>query len=335
MAEPGPPVDATDDAPTTQYPAIEDHGNDVVAIDTFTGGMSRVTAGFLLTTPRPTLIETGPALAVDRLLEGLAEVGMSGDDLALIVLTHIHLDHAGGAGDVAAAFPAAKVVVCDVGARHLHDPARLNASARQVYGPLHDTVYGDCTPIEADRIRAVGDGEMLNLGGGRSLEVMYTPGHAKHHIGLFDPDTGALFSGDSVGVKLPGMTAIRPATPPADFHLEAALASLEAYRERDPARLFLTHYGPVDPPLESLSEAEERLRMWAATAEAAWHESSELDHVAETLAARFAEEMDASAVADDPDGIQRLELLSGVRSNAAGLVRYFERRDAGTLTDVG
>ena len=228
-----------------------------------------------------------------------------------------------------------EVVVCDVGARHLNDPVRLNASARQVYGPLHDTVYGDCTPIEAQRIRAVEDGEVLDLGGGRELEVMYTPGHAKHHIGLFDTSTGALFSGDSVGVKLPGMTTIRPATPPADFHLEAALASLAAYRERDPARLFLTHYGPVDPPLDALAEAEERLRLWAATAEAAWHESSELDHVAETLAARFADELDTEALEDDPDGIQRLELLSGARSNAAGLVRYFERRDDGTLTDVG
>jgi glyoxylase-like metal-dependent hydrolase (beta-lactamase superfamily II) len=320
---------------TPRHPAIEHFDGDVVAIDTFTGGMSRVTAGFLLTTPRPALVETGPALAVDRLLEGLAAVGMTGDELAMIVLTHIHLDHAGGAGDVAAAFPNAEVVVCDVGARHLNDPARLNASARRVYGPLHDTVYGDCTPIEAPRIRAVEDGDVLDLGGGRTLDVLYTPGHAKHHIGLFDPSTGALFSGDSVGVKLPGMTAIRPATPPADFHLEAALASLAAYRERDPARLFLTHYGPVDPPLDALAEAEERLRLWAATAEAAWHESSELDHVAETLAARFADELDPDAIEDDPDGIQRLELLSGARSNAAGLIRYFERRRDGTLTDVG
>ncbi|MBY5164178.1 MBL fold metallo-hydrolase [Salsipaludibacter albus] len=306
----------------------------VIAVDTFTGGMSHVTAGFLLTGPRPALVETGPALAVDALLAGLASIGMSGDELATIVLTHIHLDHAGGAGDVAAAFPNAEVVVCDVGARHLHDPERLNASARRVYGPLHDTVYGDCTPIPTERIRAVGDGDVVDLGD-RHLEVLYTPGHAKHHIGLFDPDTGAIYSGDSVGVKLPGMTAIRPATPPADFHLEAALDSLERYRERDPARLFLAHYGPVDPPLEALDEAAERLRLWADTAEAAWYASSELDHVAETLAARFADEYDPEAVADDPYGRERLELLSGAASNAAGLVRYFQRRDEGTLTDVG
>lgn len=315
---------------------IERHDDQgVISVDTFTGGMSHVTAGFLLTGPRPTLVETGPALAVDRLLEGLAALGMAAEDLAAIVLTHIHLDHAGGAGDVAAAFPAAEVVVCDVGARHLHDPERLNASARRVYGPLHDRVYGDCTPIEAARIRAVEDGDLVDLGGGRHLEVMYTPGHAKHHIGLFDTHTGAIYSGDSVGVKLPGMTRIRPATPPADFHLQAALASLDRYRERDPSRLFLAHYGPVDPPLDALDEASDRLRLWAETAEAAWYASGEMDHVVETLAQRFADEMDPDAVADDPDGLERLELLSGAESNAAGLVRYFQRRDDGSLTPVG
>lgn len=315
---------------------IEAHPDQgVVSIDTFTGGMSHVTAGFLLTGPRPTLVETGPALAVDRLLASLEEIGLEADDLAAIVLTHIHLDHAGGAGDVAAAFPNAHVVVCDVGARHLHDPSRLNSSARTVYGPLHDTVYGDCTPIDATRIRAVEDGDLIDLGGGRQLEVMYTPGHAKHHIGLFDTHTGAIYSGDSVGVKLPGMVAIRPATPPADFHLDAALASLDRYRERDPSRLFLAHYGPVDPPMAALREATDRLRLWAETAEQAWYASGELDHVAETLATRFADEVDQDAIADDEDGLQRLELLSGARSNAAGLVRWLQRRDDGTLTPVG
>jgi glyoxylase-like metal-dependent hydrolase (beta-lactamase superfamily II) len=318
-----------------EAPPVERYDDGVIAIDTLTGGMTQVTAGFLLDAPRPTLIECGPALSVDRLVTGLRAQGMDPEDLAYLVLTHIHLDHAGGAGDVAAAFPHAKVVVCDVGARHMHDPERLNASARMVYGPLYDTVYGPCTPIEQDRIVAVEDGDRLDLGGGRELELLYTPGHAKHHVGVLDHGTGALFSGDSVGVKLPGMTHIRPATPPADFHLEAALASLARYQQLEPNRLYLTHYGPVDPPDEALAEAVDRLRLWASTAEAAYHQSSELDHVAETLAQRFADELDRDAIVDDPDGERRLELLSGTRSNAAGLLRYFTRRDSGDLTPVG
>lgn len=316
-------------------PPVHTYDDGVVAIDTLTGGMTSVTAGYLLTAPRPALVECGPALSIDNVIAGLRSIGMDPDDLAFLVLTHIHLDHAGGAGDVAEAFPNATVVVSEVGARHLHDPERLNASSARVYGPLFDRVYGACTPIETPRIRGVADGELIDLGGGRTLELLYTPGHAKHHIGVFDSETGAIFSGDSVGVRLPGMTAIRPATPPADFHLEAALNSLERYRRRTPERVYLAHYGPVDPPDEALAEADDRLRLWAATAEAAYHESSELDHVAETLRRRFEDELDTGAVADDPDAERRIELLSGYESNAAGLLRYFTRRDEGQLTAVG
>ena len=332
-------------APGAVGPRVERHEDGVVAIDTLTGGMSHVTACYLLDAPRPALIECGPARPIEQLLAGLEAVGMDADDLAYQVLTHIHLDPAGGAGDVAAAFPKATIVVSEVGARHLHDPDRLNRSARQVYGPLFDTVYGACTPIAADRIRGVADHDVLDLGGGRTLEVLSTPGHAKHHVGVHDSGTDAIFSGDSVGVKLPGMTHLRPATPPADFHLEAALASLVRYQERAPERLYLAHYGPVDPPIQALAEAEERLRLWTSTAEAAYDEArtevgvaptgTELDHVAETLRRRFADEVDHEALEHDPQAYDRLEMLSGVDSNAAGLVRYFQRRDEGTLTAIG
>jgi len=336
---------ASDDAEVPPPPPIQRYDDGVIAIDTLTAGMNNVTAGYLLAAERPALIECGPALTIDNVVAGLRELGMDPADLAYLVLTHIHLDHAGGAGDIADAFPDATIVVSELGARHLNEPDRLNRSSAQVYGPLFDSVYGACTPIDAERIVSVVDGDELHLGGGRRLELMYTPGHAKHHIGIHDSDTGAIFSGDSVGVKLPGMTALRPATPPADFHLEAALNSLARYREREPARVYLAHYGPVDPPEEALLDAEDRLRLWASVAEAAYLEAidatgsaptgTELDHVAETLQRRFMDEVDAAALDDDPDARRRLELLNDTRSNAAGLVRYFQRRDAGTLTDIG
>lgn len=331
------------DDPVEPVPSpVERYDDGVLALDTLTGGMDTVTAGFLLAAPRPALIECGPAKSIGSVVAGLRGLGFDPDDLAYVVLTHIHLDHAGGAGDLAVAFPNATIVVSEVGAPHLHDPARLNVSARRVYGSLYDEVYGDCTPIERERILGVADGDRLDLGGGRELELLYTPGHAKHHVGVHDSATGAIFSGDSVGVKLPGMTHIRPATPPADFHLEAALRSLARYREREPSRVYLAHYGPVDPPDDALAEAGDRLRLWAATAESAYRHAiaggptgTELDHVAETLQHRFASEIDVSGVADPSRAQERVELLSGYTSNAAGLIRYFERRDAGTLTDIG
>ncbi|PSO46220.1 MAG: MBL fold metallo-hydrolase [Actinobacteria bacterium QS_8_72_14] len=297
------------------------------AVDTRTAGMSKVTAGYLIAAPRPTLIECGPAKSIDNVIESLWAVGMDPADLAYLVLTHVHLDHAGGAGDLLGAFPSARVIVSELGARHLVDPSRLNRSARQVYGDFHDEVYGDCTPIAAERVRGVEDGEWLELGGGHRLQLLYTPGHAKHHISAFDPDRGALFVGDSVGVKMPGMSTIRPATPPPDFDLALAQRTLTRYRELHPDTVYLAHYGPVGPPREALAEAAERLARWAETAEAAWQEHDELEHVAETLAQRFADEVRPSD--DDPDAVQRVELLSGIRSNAMGLLRYFRLREEG------
>jgi glyoxylase-like metal-dependent hydrolase (beta-lactamase superfamily II) len=306
---------------------IERLSHGIVAIDTMTAGMSKVTAGFLLTGPRPTLVECGPSLSIDTVVRALRSLGLDADDLAYLVLSHIHLDHAGGAGDIAQAFGSATVVVSEVGARHLVDPERLNASSRRVYGDLYDTVYGDCTPIAEDRVLGVTDGDHLDLGGCRRLDLFYTPGHAKHHIAALDSDSGALFVGDSVGVKMPGMQVIRPATPPPDFDLVLAERTLARYRELEPDTVYLAHYGAVDPPQEALVEASDRLRMWAETAEAAYAEHEELEHVAETLAHRFANEM--SPDPDDPEAESRLALLSGYESNAMGLMRYLDLRAQG------
>jgi glyoxylase-like metal-dependent hydrolase (beta-lactamase superfamily II) len=318
------------------------HPDGVIAVDTLTAGLTEVTAGYLLDAPRPTLIECGPALTVDTVLTGLAGLGLGPNDLAYLVLSHIHLDHAGGAGDVAAAFPQATIVVSEHGARHLVDPARLNASSARVYGPLFDTVYGACTPVPAARVRAVGDRETLDLGGGRVLDLLHTPGHAKHHLGVVDPTIGAVFSGDSVGVKLPGMQHIRPATPPPEFHLDAALASLERYRERQPERIYLAHYGPVEPAAALLDEAGEQLRRWVEVASDAMDRAAshglegehELDHVAETLQQRCVEEV-RSTNAGGQHHQEVLELLNDTRANAAGIVRYLQRRRDGTLTALG
>ena len=307
--------------------AIEELPGGLRAIDTMTAGMTKVTAGYLIDAPRPTLVECGPALSIDNVIAGLRELGMEPGDLAYLVLSHIHLDHAGGAGDIAEAFPSATIVVSEVGARHLVDPERLNASSRRVYGELMDAVYGDCTPIAAERVRGVGDGEKLDMGGGRMLDLLYTPGHAKHHIAAFDGDSGALFVGDSVGVKMEGMTSIRPATPPPDFDLVLAERTLQRYRDLQPGVVYLAHYGAVDPPQEALQEASDKLATWAQTAESAWREHDELEHVAETLAQRFASEIEP--VPGDEDAEKRVALLSGYESNAMGLMRYFTLRDEG------
>jgi glyoxylase-like metal-dependent hydrolase (beta-lactamase superfamily II) len=298
-------------------------------VDTLTAKMTKVTAGYLITAPRPTLVECGPALSIQSVIAGLRSIGMDPDDLAYLVVSHIHLDHAGGAGDIAAAFPNATIVCSELGAKHMVDPERLNASSKRVYGPLYDSVYGACTPIAQDRIRAVGQRDVLDTGGGRRLELFHAPGHAKHHIGIFDPDSGDLFVGDSVGVKMPGMSVIRPATPPPDFDYVLAKQTLKSYADLQPARVYLAHYGAVEPPQEALQEAGERLDLWMDAAEDAWSTQPDLDHVAETLGHRFAHEI--APASDDPDARGRVELMGGAMSNAMGLTRYLQMKDEGRV----
>jgi glyoxylase-like metal-dependent hydrolase (beta-lactamase superfamily II) len=296
-------------------------GPGVVEIDTLLGGWERVTAGYLVEGPQPVLVETGSQTSVPALLDALAGLGVGAADLAGVAVTHIHLDHAGGVGDVAAAFPNATVYVHEKGARHLVDPERLVRSAGMVYGDLLDALYGRLEPTAAERIHVLDDGEEITVGPGRTLTAVDSPGHAKHHLALHDSESGILFAGDAVGVRLPDAGVLRPATPPPDFDLDQAITSLRRFADRRPSGIALAHYGLVPEPLTLLEEAEGTLRRWAEVAEAAWRAGGD---IAEALDAAFAGELTGM----DPSHREKLETLNGVHSNAAGFRRWLEQRQA-------
>ncbi len=295
-------------------------GPGVIEIDTLLGGWRRVTAGYLLEGPAPVLVETGSQSSVPVVLDALAGLGLGADDLAGVMVTHIHLDHAGGVGDMARAFPNATVYVHEKGARHLADPSRLIASAAQVYGPLLDSLYGRLEPTPQSRLHVLADGEEVVVGPGRALTVVDSPGHAKHHVGLHDSESGILFVGDAVGVRLPDVGVLRPATPPPDFDLEQALNSLRRFAIRRPSALALAHYGLLPEPDEILAEAEGMLRQWAETAEVAYRAGED---IADALARRF---NPAQGVVAE-EHLEKFEVMNGVHSNAAGLRRWLETRD--------
>ena len=254
------------------------------------------------------------------LLAALAGLGLGPSDLAGVVVTHIHLDHAGGVGDVAAAFPGATVYVHEKGARHLADPSRLVASAARVYGDLLDRLYGRLEPTPADRIKVLGDGDQVAVGPNRTLTAVDSPGHAKHHLGLHDSETGILFVGDAVGVRLPDVGVLRPATPPPDFDLGLALDSLGRFAARRPSALALAHYGVVPgDPADTLDEAAEVLRRWVAGGGGG---VARRPRHPDALSAAFGSEL-AGVGTDDQ---ARLETLNGVHSNAAGIRRWLERQ---------
>ncbi|MHB8220215.1 MAG: MBL fold metallo-hydrolase [Acidimicrobiales bacterium] len=291
----------------------------VVEIDTMLGGWQRVTAGYVIEGPAPVLVETGSQSSVPVLLAALEGLGLGASDLAGVVVTHIHLDHAGGVGDVARAFPDATVYVHEKGARHLADPSRLVDSAARVYGRLLDSLYGRLEPTAPERIHVLADGEEIRVGPERVLVAVDSPGHAKHHLGLHDSVSGILFAGDAVGVRLPDAGVLRPSTPPPDFDLDQAVHSLRRFAERRPSGIALAHYGLLHDPLELLAEAEGTLRQWAETAEAAYRQGRD---IADALSERFDPLMGDVA----PEHLEKLDIMNGVHSNAAGLRRWLEHR---------
>jgi len=154
----------------------------------------------------------------------------------------------------------------------------------------------------------------------RTLTTVDSPGHAKHHLALHDSDSGILFAGDAVGVRLPDVGVLRPATPPPDFDLDQAIHSLRRFAARRPAGIALAHYGLVPEPMDTLEEAEGTLRKWAEVAEAAWRDGRD---IADALSERFAADLEGV----DPAQREKLETLNGIHSNAAGFRRWLETSD--------
>ena len=297
-------------------------------LDTLLGGMDQMTAGFLIEGPHPALVETGSQSSATTVHEALRAAGVGPEDLRWLIVTHIHLDHAGAVGDLAREFPGATVVVHEKGARHLKDPTRLIDSASRVYGHLLDDLYGRMDAVPEERLVAAADGYRVDIGNGRELVLVDSPGHAKHHHAVLDEQTGTLLVGDAVGVRLPDIGVLRPATPPPDFDLELAVASLRRFRELHPQQVVLTHYGPVETPDATLAEAEDVLHHWVEVADETLRAVS--DAGVDTVAAALADVFAAPPGTLSPDAYHKFEVLNGVHSNAAGIVRYLQRRESGT-----
>jgi glyoxylase-like metal-dependent hydrolase (beta-lactamase superfamily II) len=314
-------------------PVVFEVARGITAIDTFYGGRERATAAYLLDADEPAIVETGPTTSFEPVVAGMERLGIGGDDLAHIAVTHIHLDHAGGVGRIAERFPNAIVWVHERGARHLADPTRLVESVTSIYGPeTTATLFGPVEPVAAQRIRALGDGDRIELGS-RHLEALTTPGHAKHHLALADSSTGAVFTGDALGIHPPDVRSLRPATPPPDYDLELALGSIERIRERARGAIVLfSHFGPVHEVERICDLATERFRRWTQAVGDALERGLEpdrddaLDEV--MLVLRDVALTDAPTGAEAALDLQALEMMSSIRLNSLGILGYWRRRRA-------
>jgi glyoxylase-like metal-dependent hydrolase (beta-lactamase superfamily II) len=266
-------------------------------------GRERLIGSYLAETDDgPALVDCGPAISVPTLKRGLAACGLELTDVRHLLLTHIHLDHAGAAGVLVREHPALVVHVSEVGAPHLVDPSRLDRSARRLYGEAFDALWGELAPVPEGNVRAAA-GRVVGL------DCFPSPGHASHHVCYLAPD-GTLYSGDAAGVRIQPSRTVLPPTPPPELDLEAWRATLDELERRQPTRLALTHFGVAEDPAEHLPALRERLEAWAA-----W-----------TRAGASEEEFVRRGLADLGDDAAEYDLVMPLWQCYAGLKRYWDKR---------
>jgi glyoxylase-like metal-dependent hydrolase (beta-lactamase superfamily II) len=272
-------------------------------------------------------VDCGTAHSVPALLAALGALGLRTDQVRYLLLTHIHLDHAGGAGQLMAALPAAICIAHPRAVRHLIDPAKLEAGTRAVYGDeTYDRVYGALQPIPAERVREVADGERLSLGSSE-LEFLHTEGHAKHHYCIWDSASRRMFTGDTFGLSYRAFDTdagpfIFPTTTPVHFDPEAARGSIDRIVSYQPEACLLTHYSSVRdvPRLAGILKRE--LDAYVAIVEAVDGEEAA---IASRLRAHLEARLDGHGVADDPE-LRETWLAGDVALNAQGLAYWYATR---------
>jgi glyoxylase-like metal-dependent hydrolase (beta-lactamase superfamily II) len=288
-------------------------------------GRPHVIGTYLLLGDEPALFDPGPASTLANLEDGLAAHGVGFDDLRAVLLTHIHLDHAGATGALVRRCPRLRVYVHQRGAPHIVDPAKLIRSAARIYGDALERLWGVIEPVPEGNVAALAGGETLRLGR-RALRVFDAPGHASHHVFYFEEASGAAFLGDAGGVCQPDAPVARPATPPPEIDIEAWLRTLDAIGALDPRALLLTHFGPAYEPRAYLADYRAALLRWAEAVRAGL-ESGE-DEAAQVARLRDLARADLGRGAAG-DTFALYEQASSVEMNWQGLARYWRKRLGG------
>ncbi len=254
----------------------------------------------------PALFDCGPASSIEHLKSGLHDRGLELADVRHLLLSHIHLDHAGAAGVLVREHPGLQVHVSEIGAPHLVDPSRLEASARRLYGDVFDDLWGELAPIPEENVHAVGERVL-------GLDCFPTPGHASHHVSYLD-DEGVLYAGDAAGVRLEGAQFVMPPLPPPEVDLEAWERTIEEIERRAPGALALIHFGVHDDVMDHLAALRETIRRWAERVE------DGMDEATFVAAARY----DVSQ--SDPELVDGYQSAGPYWHHFRGLERYWRKR---------
>lgn len=278
---------------------------------------------------RGAFIDCGTNFAVPRMLAALDEAGISAAAVDWLILTHVHLDHAGGAGELIARLPNARLVVHPRGARHMIDPSALWAGASAVYGEaVMERTYGRLRPIAADRVIEAPDGHVVELAG-RPLRCLDTPGHAKHHLTVYDERANVCFTGDVFGLSYRDFDGangpfILPTTSPVQFDPEALHASIERLVALKPVAMYLTHYGRVEPVERLAADLHAQIEAMVALARAAHGRTDRHAVLTAALTDLYAARAEAHGWGRGRDALRQL-LGMDIELNAQGLEVWLDR----------
>lgn len=299
-------------------------GFDLSLIDLHDSGFTKRTGSYVFHESKKAIIETSASPSIPFLLNGLKELGIKPEEIEYVIVTHIHLDHAGGAGLFLESCPNAKIVVHPKGARHLADPSRLIASAKMVYGEEFDALFDPIVAIPKERMIEMEDGGTLDLGG-RVLQFVHTPGHANHHFSIWDEKSAGVFTGDTAGIQYAqladeGLPFFMPTTSPNQFDPQLMKQSIEKIMTFHPERLFFAHYGITEQPEASIKMILDWLDIYLNVLE----KSHTIEEIKTALIQKVHQQLDQKGIAPDHPVYELLAI--DLHVSAQGMIHYKEKQ---------
>lgn len=293
--------------------------NFMYLVDLKPAGIEKFIAAYVLKGEKAAIIETGPTCTVKYLLAGLREIEVKPEEVEYVAVSHIHIDHAGGAGTLIQHLQNARLVVHPKGASHMADPEKLWSQTKQVLGAIAD-MYGEIEPVPENQIIKAEDGAIIDLGEGVELRVVETLGHASHHLSYYQEKTRAIFTGDAAGIYLNEFDVTVPTTP-APFHLEMVQASLDTLLSLKPEWLYYTHFGPANNAVDRLNAYGKQLKLWATITQKGVEKDESLESILEEIF-----EKDAS-IRRAADFIKNHPILSRgvIAQSVQGFIEYLKR----------
>lgn len=304
-----------------------DIGNYIYQVDLMYDGIPEMSSAYIIKGKQNAIIETGASHSLPHILQALEQLEIPRENVDWVIVTHIHLDHSGGAGQLLNYLPQAKIIVHPRGARHLIDPTKLIASAKEVYGESFERIYNPILPVPEEKIVIADDGMELNMGDGRVLTFFDSPGHAWHHFAVYDSATKGIFCGDSAGMFLAplarlGVKYVLPFTTPTQYDPEIMLHTLSRLADFKPERLYFTHFGYDDNAEAILEKMKRIIPQYTQCARNAYDRQPTLKAIIDALRHYHYQELYALGVPNKHPIFNILE--TEIELNAQGLLMYFQ-----------